>query len=629
MTNSTQVTISNVPSGYDTTNSTENTDDDLTYVTYQVIYATYDSTTNVVSWHLTDWAKAALVDTSDTPASGTYTSEEAALAAISAMTGKTGSTGTTNPEQNTIVNTLAAYIASTANSTKATANSFESGTEWTGWSTATASGASSATSTATLEVGSYLVIASAADMSFLNMMVSVDVSSTPDGTGTGASTATDGWVLKAKDAVLKGNELTITKTVNDTGTASTYTESASAQVGDTVYYSVQVSVPHFAVNDSKHIFVVTDVANNLDIVENSITVTGYKTGNTTGTQLTKETSSESVTATAGYKASVSTSSDGNTDTLTVTFTDYYHNTNVFYTTSNGVTTYYYDYVIITYRATLRSSAIVVSESSSTGNSNTATMTYNYDNHSEESIADDATVYTYGLNLTKYNDKTGSDQTALSNATFKIYYFNAGNKTYLKFTGSNGSYAVSTTNDASEGVTTSSSGTLSLTGLDADKTYYLEETTAPSGYTLNTDTLAFQITDYTDATNLTYPNGTIDLLSLAEYSGTVSSDSKILVYAWTDASGGTNTIATNSDSSAEVDRTWTAARNSNTSADSNDTSYTGTFSTTVIDTKIAALPATGSIGIIVFTIAGVIIMILALVLINSGKSREKAGQGMKR
>ncbi|MCD7764580.1 MAG: LPXTG cell wall anchor domain-containing protein [Lachnospiraceae bacterium] len=36
----------------------------------------------------------------------------------------------------------------------------------------------------------------------------------------------------------------------------------------------------------------------------------------------------------------------------------------------------------------------------------------------------------------------------------------------------------------------------------------------------------------------------------------------------------------------------------------------------------ALPATGSVGIIVFTIAGVAIMILALVLINSGKSKAK-------
>ena len=157
VTSTANVTINSVPEGKN-----------ISWPTYQVLYATYDAGSNALEYHLTDWARTVLVGTGTT---GTGTTEEAAIKEITGLT-KT-ETGAT--EQSELVNRLAA-----ATKIPYTAASWSvRGTDV----------------VADLPVGAYLVIPSCEGMTFLNMLVSVDTSGT-------TNTADNGWVLTAKGAVL-------------------------------------------------------------------------------------------------------------------------------------------------------------------------------------------------------------------------------------------------------------------------------------------------------------------------------------------------------------------------------------------------------------------------------------------
>ncbi len=536
---------------------------EITFDTYQVIYATYIESSNSFEWHLTDWAKTAL-DEYNTANPGASLGLDDVIAAIALSDGTTKTTGNLTTEQSEVVNVLAAYIA-----TQAAAGTSVT-TVSSGFSTITAG--SGDDSTATLPVGSYLVLAHCENMSFLNMMVSVDVSAT---TGT---TSSD-WKLAAKNAVLKGTPISITKTVDD----------ASTQVGagGIVTYTLTVAVPQFAANDGTHEFYVLDTATNLDIKEDTVVVKAYSSGGGAGVELTKYTDGAT---SYNYKVTSTNTPDTGQQTgskLTIDFTEKYFST--FYADSSA--SYPYTYITITYDAELLSSA-------ETTGSNVAELNYSSDSNTGKASANQ-TVYTYQMELTKSPD-SGTDN--LPDAEFKVYYYDDnGNAVQLTFvdTGS-GVYKVADSTyaaaDTVDHITTNADGTVTLIGLNDQVTYYIEESKAPSGYTLNTNVLEFTIVE-TSA-------GTISTVSTTEYTAPY-------------VAGGSNTVLA------------IGATGSWTETDPSAGGNMASFSLSLKDTKIAALPATGSIGIIVFTIAGVAIMILALILINGGKSKEKAGQGMKR
>lgn len=131
-TNSTNVTITGLPA-----------DKTVTFATYQVIKTKFDTAANELTYQLTDWAKAVL-------ATGGKT-EDDVIKEIS----KLNTTGTSTTEQDNIVNQLAA-ASKTAYSALWTVSSDKT------------------TATANLPIGSYLVMASCTDMTFLNMLVSVN-----------------------------------------------------------------------------------------------------------------------------------------------------------------------------------------------------------------------------------------------------------------------------------------------------------------------------------------------------------------------------------------------------------------------------------------------------------------------
>lgn len=424
-TNSTNVTITGLPA-----------DKTVTFATYQVIKTKFNAAANELTYQLTDWAKAVLVTTGGK-------TEDAVIEDISKLT----TTGTSTTEQDNIVNQLAAAASKT-----------EYSATWT---------VSSDTATANLPIGSYLVVASCTDMTFLNMLVSVNAKAD--------TTDPNGWILEGEGAVLKGNPLSVDKKITGKkGTAQAPINETTAAIGDTLSYTVTADVPHYPANATHTTFKVKDTPTNLEIKQNTVKVYGVKADGTE-TDLTGQ---------------FTPTLDGN-GVLTVDMSEKY--LTLFCT--NG--TYPYATVKITYDAVLMESASIA-----TGNTNKPALIYGTDPYTDSDASDKEIpgdgkqkVYTYGLNLTKKN----SDNNVLSNAVFSVKH----GDTKLKFiedATAKGTYTLAKDQSAARAtdqLTTNDQGTFNIKGLDANVEYVLEETKAPSGYFRNHGSVAFTITPAAD------------------------------------------------------------------------------------------------------------------------------------
>lgn len=417
--NSTNVTITGLPAGKT-----------VTFTTYQVIKTNFNVAANELTYQLPKWAQDVLVTGGKT--------EDDVIAEIS----KLNTDGTSATEQHDIVNQLAA-ASKTAYSALWTVSSDKT------------------TATANLPIGSYLVMASCTDMTFLSMLVSVNAKAD--------STDPNGWILEGEGAVLKGNPLSVDKKITGKkGTAlQTPIDETTAAIGDTLSYTVTADVPHYPANATHTTFKVKDTPTNLEIKQNTVKVYGVKADGTE-TELTRNFSPEL---------------DGN-GVLTVDMSSKYQ------TLFCDGGAYPYKTVKITYDAVLMESASIV-----TGNTNKPALIYGTDPYtdSDEEIPGGGTpkVYTYGLNLTKKN----SDNDALSNAVFSVKL----GDTKLKFiedATAKGTYTLAKDQraaGATDQLTTNDQGTFNIKGLDANVEYVLEETKAPSGYFRNHGSVAVTIT----------------------------------------------------------------------------------------------------------------------------------------
>lgn len=448
VTSTAKVTISNV------TNVPEGKS--ISWPTYQVLYATYDAGSNALEYHLTDWAKNILVGSG----TGQAATEEEAIKKITGLT----TTGTAATEQSELVNQLAAATTKTAYAAS--------------WNV------TGTNATAALPVGAYLVIPSCEGMTFLNMLVSVDTSGT---TQTGA----DRWELKAKGAVLKGKPLSIYKKITGKNGATVTFENGktteTAQIGDTIHYTIQAQVPHYPDNSTDKTFKVVDTPTNLSITTDSISVYGV---NDAGT--------ETVIAATSYAVSKNIT-DGS---VTIDFSNNYDG--VFY----NATTKSWPYVSvkITYTAVVTEKA----ELGTNGNPNTAKLIYQINNQEKELPSPKTTVFTYGLNAEKLEAETEGKK--LTNAVFQISRDVNGTSTSLYFKdNTDGSYTLaqdqtaagSTAGYTKELTTQGAGGSFWLKGLDAGVDYSLKEIKAPSGYSVNTDTLTIRLTAETNPVDSTH------------------------------------------------------------------------------------------------------------------------------
>lgn len=425
-TNSTNVTITGLPA-----------DKTVTFATYQVIKTNFNAAANELTYQLTDWAKAVL-------ATGGKT-EDAVIEDIS----KLNTTGTSATEQDNIVNQLAA-ASKTAYSALWTVSSDKT------------------TATANLPIGSYLVMASCTDMTFLNMLVSVNAKAD--------STDPNGWILEGEGAVLKGNPLSVDKKITGKkGTAlQTPIDETTAAIGDTLSYTVTADVPPYPANATHTTFKVKDTPTNLEIKQNTVKVYGVKADGTE-TDLTGQ---------------LTPTLDGN-GVLTVDMSEKY----LTLFCANG--TYPYATIKITYDAVLMESASIA-----TGNTNKPALIYGTDPYTDSDASDKEIpgdgkqkVYTYGLNLTKKN----SDNNVLSNAVFSVKLGDTKLK-FIKDATVKGTYTLAKDQSAARAtdqLTTNDQGTFNIKGLDANVEYVIEETKAPSGYFRNHGSVAFTITPEAD------------------------------------------------------------------------------------------------------------------------------------
>ena len=449
VTSKAEITVTNVPEGKS-----------ISWPTYQVLYATYDAGSNALEYHLTDWAKDVLVGTGI----GKEATEEAAIKKITGLT----KTGTGAKEQSELVNQLAA--ATIKNPYSAI------------WSV------TGTTAKADLPVGAYLVIPSCEGMTFLNMLVSVDTSGT---TQTGA----DQWELKAKGAVLKGEPLSIDKKITGKNGSTPVAirdgkTTETAQIGDTIHYTIEAQVPHYPDNSAVKTFKVVDTPTNLSILTESISAAGVKADG----------GETPITA-----ASYAVSKDSTDGSVTIDFSSIYNGT--FYDTA--AKSWPYVSVKITYTAVVTEAA----EMGTSGNPNTAKLIYRIDTQDKELPSPKTTVFTYGLNVVKLEAGTeGTERKKLTNAVFQISRDVNGTSTPLYFKNNeDGSYTLaqdqtvagSTAGYTKDLKTQGTDGSFWLKGLDAGVDYSLKEVKAPSGYSVNTDTLTIHLTAGTNPVDSTH------------------------------------------------------------------------------------------------------------------------------
>lgn len=268
------------------------------------------------------------------------------------------------------------------------------------------------------------------------------------------------------------------------------------------------------------------------------------------------------------------------------------------------------YIKVVYQAKLTETAKKALTLSATETSNDLSVKYSNDPTDKNSVTeqtDKTYQYTFGIDadvsgsvVSKQFVKISADETItvegkeeakkLSGAEFELVVKDEKNST-----DENPVY----TSAGFEKVTTSSEGLAKFVGLDANKVYYLHETKAPDGYTIDDKyvPVLIKVTEYdeTDTAN----KGKLKKYSIQIGGIVVAEGGNVSL-----SDEGENKVATG-----------------NYSVDNGVITLTGETQYLFKNTTLTNLPSTGGIGTTIFTIGGCAIMIIAAALFFASRRKS--------
>ncbi len=272
---------------------------------------------------------------------------------------------------------------------------------------------------------------------------------------------------------LKADAPTVDKDVatEDSLDNSTYNDLAvDAGLGDTVYFMYTSTVPDMYGYD-EYTFTFNDTLSE---------------GLTFGSISSVTVGSTTVNVGTGDDTYTFTKTENLDDTTTLTLA-----LNNFLNYTEG------DAIVVKYTATVNAAGLTVSE-------NTVDITYSNDpndsttNHTPGSTVH---VYNYQFPVYKYTLDSEEEEQELAGAKFNLYRVNEDSSTTLLYFVDETYYRLpdaTETTGLTETLVSGDDGMISIRGLDAG-TYILEETLAPEGYNLLTDTITVTIAAVTDTT----------------------------------------------------------------------------------------------------------------------------------
>lgn len=299
---------------------------------------------------------------------------------------------------------------------------------------------------------------------------------------------TDGYYLvvtnpvgdRASLCTVLGNDVTVQnkddmpfdKVVMDNGNEA---KESDVQVGDTLNFEIHGVVPALDADQESYFYLVTDrLTEGLTLNRNDDSVTV----NINNNPVTLQVITDPNAILSGNQIRYITDTNGRLCGFDLSLDMMDENLN------EG------DDIVIAYTATVNDDAVsVVSE-------NFATLDYGDENHQshKESMTKH---YTSSIVIDKY--ETGSPESKVEGAGFKLYRMNGTTKEYYSVDASTGVVSwVASEDDATE-VITDKEGAAVFAGL-ADGTYYLHESTVPDGYVGLTEDIEVEI-DGSDSTTV--------------------------------------------------------------------------------------------------------------------------------
>lgn len=437
-----------------------------------------------------------------------------------------------------------------------------------------------------MAVGTYMILITGAEENIYSPLVA-SIYYAAHSTGEDGSTTENGFVNGEVDLVStdnlwvkKSDNPTINKTIdNSNGTD----HSNSVSVGDKVPYVVSVKpIPYYG---GEH-----PVFNIVDTMDQGLTY------NEDMVIVIRDESGAVIADPAFTAPEPVVSTEGGKTTITV---DFAPNKNYMLNQWQGKELY------ITYSATLNDKATM----DQIANVNNVKLNYTHDskvNSDDVKDFEEDETYTYTFDIdggvtgsvtNKIITKIGEEKTedhgfALQGAKFKLYTDADCTKEYENKVFKNP-------------ITSDDNGQLKISGLKADAsngtTYYLKETEAPEGYSLNTNVYAIKITPVYDAAG----DKRIKQFTIIVSTGDTTLSTNVFDVTYEkDANGKvTNTQVTLN----KTEENGGLVFDQGTITNEQSSAVNGTE---IKNTKLTSLPSTGGIGTTIFTIGGCLIMIIA-------------------